>query len=304
MNEWVGPFPWCYGHSTFHSPSGWTPTHPSWLNTSIVSSVRSSLWFSLRSPLSPLCCHCTLNCCLRNYCSAGLSLLLGLNVLDRTHGFSMFFISGALRSAWFTVGSQPMFDEVIQNWPQSVGFTHQRTPSREQVKGHGNALNKIRNLPRGGMGLFLPSSFLTMALYVFPSLAARTVLSTHSKLRRMEGGIKEPQRQYIPANVEFQTWRIWSSLTNHLPPAWSHITENSLHNVAFTRRLPSGLWRLWAGSWVNIGHTEEPLWALVVLSSSSGVWSWFAAGAKSLPSPSFFFFLAIELLTKRKLSRV
>ena len=153
------------------------------------------------------------------------------------------------------------------------------------------------------MGPFLLSSFLTTPFSVFLSLAASTVPSTHSKLRWLEGGINEPQKQYIPADGELQTWWIWSSLTNHLPPAWSHITEKSLHNGAFTCRLPSGLWRLWAGSWVNIGCTEEPLWALVVLSSSSGVWSWFAAGAKSLPSPSFFFF-SIELLTKRKPSKV
>lgn len=104
------------------------------------------------------------------------------------------------------------------------------------------------------------------------------------------------------SQCRFKTWWIQSSLTNHLPPVRSHITEKSLHNVAFTRRLPSGLWRLWAGSWVNTAYTEKPLWALGVLSSSSGFWTWFAAGAKSLRSTPLF--SAIELLTKRKPSSV
>lgn len=157
MNEWVRYFPWYCGHSASHSPSGWTPAHLFWLNTSTISSVRSSSWFSPISPLSPLCFHCALNSCLRNYCSGALSLLLVLMSLTEILVFSVFLSSGALRSAWFIVGSQPMFDELIKNEPWSVGLIHQRALKRGHVKDHGNALSKIRNLPRGHTGLFLAS---------------------------------------------------------------------------------------------------------------------------------------------------
>lgn len=142
-DKWTSAyFAWYCGHSVSLSPRPWMLTHLSWLNTSII-----SLWevFFVTSPVSPLT---ILSFVLPMYpeelpqqswfFNGTVVLQICLSHLSecpwgqRPCIFCV-FISGALRSAWFMVGSQPLFDKFIIY--QTCGVNSSKDPKQRACQG-------------------------------------------------------------------------------------------------------------------------------------------------------------------------